>query len=747
MSFIIEIEVEISTKSYIEFSTIKELIYEKIKNEKVIKILEKKTINFSNEKILNENVEKITVNKETQEKENLSIDPNLKISEVETKIYVYQLNEEPILEENVDSEDADLSACFQWILPSKQFNGLWESLFFEENLKQNLINYILTTVLFSEKKVDSNLISFNRVVLFHGPSGTGKCLAPGTSVLMFDGGIKKVEDVLIGDQLMGDDSNPRNVLSICCGKDQMYKIIPKKGQPWICNEPHILCLKKKSQNDPNYNDQNSIIEISVKDYLQKSSYWKSHYKLYKTYIDFIEKEVDLDPYIVGYLLGNCSCNSKKISIENDKISQYFSEYLKNYHLCLEKEKNGEYNIYIQDGKKFSAYGYEKNLFYQRLLKYNLGDHKRIPIDYKCNSRNIRLSLLAGLFDSFGSYENNCYKFCGESEKLIEDIIYIARSLGFSAEKKDISSKSKNSNENYECFICGSELEELPILSYYKKGNPQKNKSDCLLTEFEIESVGIGEYFGFEIDGNGRFLLGDFTVTHNTSLCRALSQKLSIKFSNKYAFCQLIEINTHSLFSKWFSESGKLVMKLFKKIRELIEDQGSFVFLLIDEVESLATARKSAMSGAEPSDAIRVVNALLTQIRSTQTISKSFVDRADLKQYIGLPTQKARYEILRSCTEELMRVGIITPRRSLLDCESIELLRDSKKNETTNSSLLFYQIAEKCEGYSGRTLRKLPLITHSFFLQKPIVSISEFISAFFKAVEKEKIDRSKLEFLN
>ena len=36
-------------------------------------------------------------------------------------------------------------------------------------------------------------------------------------------------------------------------------------------------------------------------------------------------------------------------------------------------------------------------------------------------------------------------------------------------------------------------------------------------------------------------------------------------------------------------------------------------MCLDEVESLTAARKSTMSGAEPSDAIRVVNALLTQI--------------------------------------------------------------------------------------------------------------------------------------
>lgn len=75
----------------------------------------------------------------------------------------------------------------------------------------------------------------------------------------------------------------------------------------------------------------------------------------------------------------------------------------------------------------------------------------------------------------------------------------------------------------------------------------------------------------------------------------------------------MEVNAHSLFSKWFSESGKLVQKLFGKIEELVEERDSLVIVLIDEVESLTAARKSALSGSEPSDAIRVVNAVLTQI--------------------------------------------------------------------------------------------------------------------------------------
>lgn len=126
---------------------------------------------------------------------------------------------------------------------------------------------------------------------------------------------------------------------------------------------------------------------------------------------------------------------------------------------------------------------------------------------------------------------------------------------------------------------------------------------------------------------------------------------------------------------------------------------TFSIFFIDEVESLTAARKVALNGSEPSDSIRVVNAVLTQIdklrsRSnvlimatsniTEIIGKSssllsvlcasharieplslvldsaFLDRADLIQFIGRPSQNAVYAILVSCFRELMRVHLIEP---------------------------------------------------------------------------------------
>ena len=46
-------------------------------------------------------------------------------------------------------------------------------------------------------------------------------------------------------------------------------------------------------------------------------------------------------------------------------------------------------------------------------------NKHIPYEYKCNSRQIRLAVLAGIIDSDGYYNRNCYDIVLKSEKLIE----------------------------------------------------------------------------------------------------------------------------------------------------------------------------------------------------------------------------------------------------------------------------------------------------------------------------------------
>lgn len=87
-------------------------------------------------------------------------------------VLVYQLHLEGPSEEY--DEDEQTHNAVQWALPSAHFQGLWESLIYDTNIKDDLLQYATSTLLFSDHKVDSNLISWNKTVLLHGPPGTGK---------------------------------------------------------------------------------------------------------------------------------------------------------------------------------------------------------------------------------------------------------------------------------------------------------------------------------------------------------------------------------------------------------------------------------------------------------------------------------------------------------------------------------------------------------------------------------------------
>eukprot|EP00058_Branchiostoma_floridae_P019450 XP_002604940.1 hypothetical protein BRAFLDRAFT_58489 [Branchiostoma floridae] len=247
-------------------------------------------------------------------------------------------------------------------------------------------------------------------------------------------------------------------------------------------------------------------------------------------------------------------------------------------------------------------------------------------------------------------------------------------------------------------------------------------------------------------------------TGKTSLCKALAQKLCIRLSDRYSYGQFIEINSHSLFSKWFSESGKLVLKMFQKIQELIDDSDALVCVLIDEVESLTAARKASLNGTEPSDAIRVVNALLTQIDQikrnsnvlilttsnvTEAIDLAFVDRADIKKYIGPPSPPAIFKIYHSCVKELMRSihDCQTPEQ-LLDLRALEVMRFAENNATQHS-LRLRDLAQRSAGLSGRTLRKLPFLAHALFVQTPTISLEDFLEALSLAVDRQHEERKGL----
>eukprot|EP00596_Hydrurales_sp_CCMP1899_P006837 CAMPEP_0119050228 /NCGR_PEP_ID=MMETSP1177-20130426/68769_1 /TAXON_ID=2985 /ORGANISM="Ochromonas sp, Strain CCMP1899" /LENGTH=393 /DNA_ID=CAMNT_0007028383 /DNA_START=17 /DNA_END=1195 /DNA_ORIENTATION=+ len=256
------------------------------------------------------------------------------------------------------------------------------------------------------------------------------------------------------------------------------------------------------------------------------------------------------------------------------------------------------------------------------------------------------------------------------------------------------------------------------------------------TSLQFSNAGVDSTI---ISWNRMVLLHGPPGTGKTTICKALAQKVYVRNSDRYTSGVLLEINSHSLFSKWFSESGKLVMKLFDHINEIADDEDCFVAVLIDEVESITSSRTSAARSNEPGDAVRVVNAVLTSLDAlrrrtnvlvlctsnmVESIDPAFRDRVDLQVYLGPPNTAARYAIIRSCLLELMDRGMIQPHMAInSDCinEALAALSVSKhdlevmRDDMFSPEELLYKVATLCEGMSGRGLRKLPVKAHAFFL--------------------------------
>ena len=171
--------------------------------------------------------------------------------------------------------------------------------------------------------------------------GGGKCIGKNEEVMMADGTKKFVQNILVGDKIMGDDSTPRTILSLARGREQMYRVVPKKGKPYVVNESHILSLKcscKKSRYP-----KGTKVDMSVKDYLAlpKSYHGPAGPLLgYRVPVEFPEKEIDMEPYALGYWLGDGdSCGV--ITTEEQPVVDYFKNYVKKINCYLNQGKDSK----------------------------------------------------------------------------------------------------------------------------------------------------------------------------------------------------------------------------------------------------------------------------------------------------------------------------------------------------------------------------------------------------------------------
>jgi superfamily II DNA or RNA helicase len=365
-----------------------------------------------------------------------------------------------------------------------------------------------------QKEDISHLLKYKRALLCLA-TGLGKCHGRGTQILMFDGTIKKVEEIVDGDIVMGDDSTPRNVTGVTQGKGNIYKIVPNKGEAFTCNDEHILCLM--------HTRTNKVKEIPLKEYLIQNKNFKHLHKLYRLPVTFSQKYIKYDPYWVGLWIGDGSTRDTSITTDekDQEIIEYYVKFCNHYGLRLskqpQKERTTNWNFVTPSGKPNPL----RQFVLQNLRKNEI---KTIPPDYLTSSYADRLRLLAGIIDSDGYYFDQTFEIAVKNDDLAEQIAFLARSLGFGCTKRKRTKtiKSIGFTGVYNILIICGDLFLVPTLLPRKQAPRNNPNKDPLKSGFKIEELGVDDYFGFCVDKNHRYLLHDCTVTHNTCVAIAIT---------------------------------------------------------------------------------------------------------------------------------------------------------------------------------------------------------------------------------
>jgi hypothetical protein len=281
-------------------------------------------------------------------------------------------------------------------------------------------------------------------------------------------------------------------------------------------------------------------------------------------IQWEKKEVPLDPYLMGVYIGDGINDGMSFAI-NAEADPEILEYILSWaeqHSCevvhddiyrfrvrrRENKNNKQHAIGhgatsdTCNGCKVKRSGFcdrpiiperdstgmlRKNPLCEILSKYGLvRDKKKIPMEYIVNDRETRLQLLAGIIDTDGhinkANEGKRIQIISSNQDLANQIVLLSQSLGFATTIRSVSKKGvcfekdgekKDYDDHYNINISGN-ISEIPTRIARKKCVDSAPNRDMLRTSIQVQEIGMGEYYGWSIDKNKRFVMSDMTCNRN-----------------------------------------------------------------------------------------------------------------------------------------------------------------------------------------------------------------------------------------
>lgn len=350
----------------------------------------------------------------------------------------------------------------------------------EDTLRCANLTYFITSVIpdfqLSWHHLEwGELVHQHKKLCINAARDHGKCEAVGTPVRMYDGTIKKVEDVAVGDLLMGIDSKPRRVVATRRGHDSMmYRIDQSRGDSHIVNSRHICTLIEKDRNGSIATASKRIVDIDIPTLLSKTpNRVKERYRGFKVAVQYPARPVEIEPYSFGYNARSNSRIPEQYLVNSEEVRLQVLAGL------IDSDGN-----YWQGGYHFS------NTNYQLVCDVkNLADSLGF-----CTRMGGGTRYCKALGRDYSSW---CVTISGELDRIP---VKIAR------KKVQTDWSSKTSHKDWGTI---------------------DGVHPTVVSSLKITSVGEGDYISITTDGDHRFVLGDGTVTHN-----------SFYFSNAYAAWQL-----------------------------------------------------------------------------------------------------------------------------------------------------------------------------------------------------------------
>lgn len=378
-------------------------------------------------------------------------------------------------------------------------------------------------------------------------SGVGKAL-PNSTKIPTPNGWKLVQDIEVGDELFDAYGKPTKVLGVFPqGALDVWEITFKDGRTARCSKDHLWSFWTNGQREKAIIQRDFVtetVEQMLKRGIQKSD---SAFRLrvpQNKAVHYQEKELSIPPYSFGLMLGDGSFRQQP----SNKAFQYSSE---NEELPQAIAKEMGWTLKRSSQKNFTWYYSlgDKNVWVEDVLVdypdlINTYSHEiYIPTDYLQSGYQQRLDLLNGLLDSDGSMgDNGAVTYCTNSTRLRDNVIELARSLGYKANFSVDNHKS--TSEVYIVRIMGTPEDKNKLFrltrkrekmqKWYDNGKrKEKNHYNAIVSIRQLDYQ--EEMTCFYVDNPEHlFLMNDFIVTHNTrsAAMDAFQLAFPIRFNTK-----------------------------------------------------------------------------------------------------------------------------------------------------------------------------------------------------------------------